>query len=103
MKKSKYKRILCADGFNMSVQASETNYCEPPNDRGPYKEVEIGFPSEREDLLMKYIEDREDPTGTVYGWVPNTVVTLVVAKHGGIVEGELPPGIPYLKANSQSE
>ena len=55
MKKSKYKRILCADGFNMSVQASETSYCEPRNDRGPYKEVEIGFPSEREDLLMKYI------------------------------------------------
>ena len=103
MKKSKYKRILCADGFNMSVQASETSYCEPCNDRGPYKEVEIGFPSEREDLLMKYIEDRENPTGTVYGWVPNAVVTLVVAKHGGIVEGELPPGIPYLKANSQSE
>jgi len=103
MKKSKYKRILCADGFNMSVQASETSYCEPRNDRGPYKEVEIGFPSEREDLLMKYIEDRENPTRTVYGWVPNTVVTLVVAKHGGIVEGELPPGIPYLKANSQSE
>ena len=101
--KSKYKRILCADGFNMSVQASETSYCEPRDDWGPYKAVEIGFPSEREDLLMKYIEDAKDPTGTVYGWVPNAVVTLVVAKHGGIVEGELPPGIPYLKANSQSE
>jgi len=31
------------------------------------------------------------------------VITLVIAKHGGIVAGELPPGVPYLKANSQSE
>ena len=102
--KSKYKRILCADGFNMSVQANEGAYCTPRIDfAANYTEVEVGFPSQKEDLLMKWAESPDSPTETVYGWVPRTVITLVVAKHGGIVEGELPPGIPYLKANSLSE
>jgi len=102
--KSKYKRIRCADGFNMSVQANEGAYCTPRIDfAANYTEVEVGFPSQKEDLLMKWAESPDSPTETVYGWVPRTVITLVVAKHGGIVEGELPPGIPYLKANSQSE
>jgi hypothetical protein len=52
---------------------------------------------------MEWAEVPQTPTDTVYGWVPRTVIALVIAKHGGIVEGELPPGIPYLKANSQSE
>jgi len=99
-----YKRIRCADGFNMSVQANEGAYCTPRIDfAANYTEVEVGFPSQKEDLLMKWAESPDSPTETVYGWVPRTVITLVVAKHGGIVEGELPPGIPYLKANSQSE
>jgi hypothetical protein len=99
-----YKRIRCADGFNMSVQANEGAYCTPRIDfAANYTEVEVGFPSQKEDLLMKWAESPDSPTETVYGWVPRTVITLVVAKHGGIVEGELPPGIPYLKANSLSE
>jgi len=99
-----YKRIRCADGFNMSVQANEGAYCTPRIDfAANYTEVEVGFPSQKEDLLMKWAESPDSPTETVYGWVPRTVITLVVAKHGGIVDGELPPGIPYLKANSQSE
>ena len=99
-----YKRIRCADGFNMSVQANEGAYCTPRIDfAANYTEVEVGFPSQKEDLLMKWAESPDSPTETVYGWVPRTVITLVIAKHGGIVEGELPPGIPYLKANSLSE
>ena len=99
-----YKRIRCADGFNMSVQANEGAYCTPRIDfAANYTEVDVGFPSQKEDLLMKWAESPDSPTETVYGWVPRTVITLVVAKHGGIVEGELPPGIPYLKANSLSE
>ena len=38
------------------------------------------------------------PTQSVYGYVPAHVVSLVCAKHGGIVSGDLPPGIPYLEA-----
>lgn len=92
--------IECADGFHMSVQASETHYCEPRIDNAEkYVAVEIGFPSEPEELLLNWAEDLSAPTDTVYGWVPAHIVTLVCVKHGGVVKGELPNGIPYLKAS----
>ncbi len=44
----KNKLVVCADGFSMSVQASETTYCNPRDNMGPYIEAEIGFPSAKE-------------------------------------------------------
>ena len=89
--------VVCADGFEMSVQANEGAYCSPRIDGAErYTEVEVGFPSEREDLLMPYVEDESKPLQTVYGWVPVATVSLVIAKHGGMVSGELPKGIPKL-------
>ena len=41
-------------------------------------------------------EEPEKPCETVYAYVPVSQVTLVIAKHGGIVEGETPPGVAYL-------
>ena len=83
----------------MSVQANEGAYCTPRIDKAAkYTAVEVGFPSDRENLLMDWAESPEKPTETVYGYVPATQITLVVAKHGGIVSGELPAGIPYLTA-----
>ena len=94
MMKYNNKRIVCKDGFTMSVQASEGNYCEPRlNNAESYSEVEIGFPSWEEPLIMPWCEDDRDPTHTVYGYVPVDVVTNVIVKHGGIVEGEVPPGV----------
>ena len=93
------KRIECADGFSMSVQASRMNYCEPRVDNAKaYNEVEVGFPSSPEPLLERYAEDQSNLTETVYGWVPSQVVLDVLAKHGGVVSGDLPPGIVYLEA-----
>ena len=93
------KEIACKDGFTMSVQANEGAYCTPRIDSASkYVAVEVGYPSEKEDLLLEWAESPETPTQSVYGWVPATQITLVVAKHGGIVSGELPPGIPYLTA-----
>jgi len=93
------KTILCADGFSMSVQANATAYCEPRiTNADKYSEVEIGFPNREEPLLLEWAEEPSRPTETVYAWVPSERVALVVAKHGGIVEGDLPPGIPYLSA-----
>jgi len=51
---------------------------------------------------MDYAEREDDPTKTVYGYVPSSVVTLVIAKHGGIVSGDLPPGVPALRAEAQT-
>ena len=93
------RKIVCADGFAMSVQASETAYSTPRKNEGPYTAAEVGYPTEEESLLMQYVEDESRPTDTVYPYVPSTVISLVCAKHGGIVEGELPDGIPYLRAS----
>ena len=93
------EKIVCADGFEMSVQAHSGGYCTPRIDNAErYTAVEVGFPSQIEELLLDFAEDAGNPTETVYAWVPSTTVSLVIAKHGGIVSGELPPGIPFLKA-----
>jgi len=93
------EKIVCADGFTMSVQAHGSGYCSPRVDDAPkYTAVEVGFPNQIEVLLMSFAEDETNPTDTVYGYVPVQVVTNVLAKHGGIVSGGLPPGIPYLRA-----
>ena len=94
------KKVICKDGFSMSVQANSTSYCNPrTSNADKYKEVEIGYPNRREDLLLEYAEDQAHPTDTVYAYVPTPIVTMVIAKHGGMVEGELPAGIPYLRAD----
>mgnify|MGYP003395945436 CR=1 FL=1 len=78
-------QIVCADGFTMSVQASEFHYCEPRHTDEPfYSAVEVGFPSEKQDELMEWAESPDNPTGTVYGWVPVEVINALVAKHGGM-------------------
>jgi len=100
MARKHYDRVVCADGFAMSVQASAYNYCqpqEPAADR--YETVEIGFPSAEESMLMSYAETPEDPTGTVYAYVPVELVTNVIVKHGGMVSGEVPPGVIPVRAS----
>ena len=86
--------VVCADGFEMSVQARAGAYCLPRMTDAPvYREVEVGFPSIEEPMLIKWAEDKHKPTDTVYGWVPVRIVTNVIAKHGGMVSGEVPRGV----------
>lgn len=83
-------RIVCGDGFGMSVQTGYGNYCQPRDNFGPWHSCEIGFPSQRVEALMPYIDGGEDtdPTDTVYGYVPLTVVAQVIADHGGFAASE---------------
>ena len=99
MARKHYDRVVCADGFTMSVQASAYNYCqpqEPAADR--YETVEVGFPTAKEPMLMPYAETPENPTDTVYAYVPVELVTNVIVKHGGMVSGEVPPGVIAIRA-----
>lgn len=86
--KEKYKpypKIIYVDGFSMSFQAGEYLYCSPRQDNCEfYSEVEIGYPSEKEDLIMDYCESPERPCDTVYGYVPVEIIDEVIRKHGGI-------------------
>lgn len=100
------RRVVCADGFSLSVQASDFAYCDPRvDDADTYETVEVGYPSEKEPLLMEYIEVKHietkkgshrfppPPTKQVYPYVPSRLVRAVIELHGGMVEGELPPGV----------
>ena len=87
MTSSRLPHIVCADGFEMSVQVGYSLYSEPKKVAKRYSAVEIGYPSEREPLIEKYVESiYEDPdyTDTVYPYVPVKIVNQVLKKHGGI-------------------
>lgn len=78
-------RIRCADGLEMSVQASQTHYCHPREDGlSEYYQVEVGFPTRELGALLPYAEDPENLTDTVYGWVPVEVVNEIIEQHGGL-------------------
>ena len=89
-----HERVHCKDGFSVSIQASDGNYCCPRSDVAPWIEVELGFPSQPDWLIMEYAEDRTQPRKTVYGYVPVDTVYLLLTKHGGVVSGEVPKGVP---------
>lgn len=80
-------KVVCHDGFVMSVQASEFHYCSPRENEGPYFSVEVGFPSQKDDLLVPYAEiwEEGDPvwSNLVYPYVPVEIVLEVIDNHGG--------------------
>ena len=90
MTSSRLPHIVCEDGFTMSVQVGYSLYCTPKKVAKRYSAVEIGFPSEPEELIKEYAEfapfdeDTADYTDTVYPYVPVKIVDKVLKKHGGI-------------------
>jgi hypothetical protein len=77
---------VCKDGFRISIQGgTNIHYCSPRETCNMYDNVELGFPSEKDDLILEYAEDEEDLTGTVYGYVPIEIVEDLIEKHGGII------------------
>ena len=76
----------------MSVQVGYSLYSTPKKVAKRYSAVEIGYPSEPEELIKEWAEwipfseeDGEpDYTDTVYPYVPVGVVDKVLKKHGGI-------------------
>ena len=52
MKVYRNPHVVCADGFTMSVQCGQSLYSSPKDVAKRYREVEIGFPSEPEELIF---------------------------------------------------
>lgn len=84
--------IHCADGTELSVIAHWGAYCSPrPDFKNPappegFAAVEVGYPSVRPepwDQWSKFAERSDDPTGSVYGWVPVDLVREFILSHGG--------------------
>jgi hypothetical protein len=102
-KRKVYDEVVCWDGFSMSVQAGQYNYSSPrEDDVERYDLVEVGYPSEEEPLLMKWAELPSKPKETIYAYVPVEQVTIVIAKHGGMISGEVPPGVIPLRVEADT-
>ena len=94
-----YEHIVCMDGFTLSVQAGEGLYCEPkesPYDKEGrwkkdfgYKSVEImlQWGHKNEPLFDEYIFSHDDPLE----YVPVELLAKVIKKHGGVIQGGIPP------------
>lgn len=89
-------RIVCADGYSISVQASSFHYSAPRDNRYAnlwlYQQVEVGYPetpagevyqpAELEPYREKYAAGSR-----VYPYTPIGVVAAFVQAHGGMVSG----------------
>ena len=98
-------KIVCKDGFNVSLQINNGNYCQSENGYRElgvdWQQVEFGFPSMNDKNMFKYSEmydscswdddnneipfneDGFDVTGTV-GRIPVDVMQTILDNHGGI-------------------
>lgn len=80
-------RIICSDGFSVSIQASCFHYCIPRNNLGPYTHFELGFPSEIVDDWIPYCEgsaESEDPREMVYPRVPIHLIVNELKLRGDV-------------------
>ena len=94
-------RIYCKDGFNISVQVSNGNYCESENGTRTFGlnwvEVEWGFPSEPIDA-EKFNAESRPTTESVGGYVDVKLIDELCEQHGGIdLQTTLSKGVNVLK------
>lgn len=74
-------RIICKDGFSMSVQAGVVYYSYPKSNYGPYSHLEVGYPSHPEELLYKYKSGNFNQLDPVYCYVPKSIIMEIIKKH----------------------
>lgn len=55
-------RLFCNDGFNMSVQGSAFHYSNPRSTESAYTEMEIGYPSQEDPIIMNWAENEKAPS-----------------------------------------
>ena len=81
-------RIYCKDGFNISIQVHQGNYCGSENGTRTFgldwKLVEWGFPSSEIDGEKYNAEDDGDTTNSVGGYVEISLIDELCEEHGGI-------------------
>ena len=80
-------RIYCKDGFNISIQVHQGNYCASENGIRTFgldwKLVEWGFPSEHIDG-KKYKSESSPTTESVGGYVEIGLIDELCEEHGGV-------------------
>lgn len=76
--------IVCADGFEMSVQASPEHYSWPREylEDGSYSCWEVGYPSQASKQLTQFGDRGE--MSVIYLFVPTDVVNALIESHCGL-------------------
>ena len=106
-------RIVCKDGFSVSLQAGRGFHCTPDDDYGPYTHVELGYPAYPDRLMLKlfktvgipiselsilpYAVNKHRLQSTIYKQVPVANVDALFEEHGGLIgfevyEDDIPKG-----------
>ena len=73
-------KVHCADGSTMSVQASNTHYCTPQNNEGPYTHVEVWLCGSPE-AWAEY-GGGDEP----YAYIPVELVAAEIDRRGGFAK-----------------
>ena len=85
-------RLVCNDGFSMSLQSGPKHFCSLRNPTdgpmpvpSPYTDAEIwktrSGDTEFLDPIIAEYGDGDDP----YGWVPLELVDTLISAHGGVL------------------
>lgn len=84
-------RVQCADGFEISIQASIWHCCQPRvSGFYDYERIEVGYPSAPVPELAQWktrtfggvLPDEQ----SIFTWVPVSEVDRLIAAHGGITD-----------------
>lgn len=81
-------KVVCKDGLEFSMQASDFHYCIPRSNQGPWSQFEIGYPELNgapfePDEIAEY---QDGPDSPVYGYIPAEAIERLIASHGGWLE-----------------
>ena len=94
-------RIRCNDGFSISIQVNNGNYCASENGTRQFGfnwvEVEWGFPSKEIDAVKYNAEDEGNTTNTVGGYVDINLIDELIEEHGGLNLEDTLKGLVYSK------
>lgn len=81
-------RIYCKDGFNISIQVHNGNYCASENGIQTFgldwKLVEWGFPSSEIDGKKYNAQDDGDTTNSIGSYVEVGLIDELCEEHGGV-------------------
>lgn len=76
-------KIICLDGFCVSVQVGDSLYCTPRDNKGPWTSVECGYPSESVPAWLDYATDPDEPCTSIYPYVPIELVVDEINRRNG--------------------
>jgi hypothetical protein len=84
-------RFELGNGMSVSIQASDSHYSSPRIsglDATEYTQFELGYPNFRPpNYILEYAEEKDEPTETVYPYVPYELIQRMLEEMSDVIEG----------------